>query len=165
MTFDEFLQTELDALARYARVLTGDRNTAHDLVADVLVTAAGRWDRISRVDRPVLYVRRMITHRHIDLVRRQRVLGTPVPIDDVDPPAQGDRIAGVDRRAYLDGLLRELPARQRAALVGRYYLGLTDNEIALELGIGLSSVRSSIARALASMRSTASPADVRSSLQ
>lgn len=164
VTFDEFLATELDTLSRYARVLSGDRQSAHDLVADVLVTAARRWDTIAPLDAPVLYVRRMLTNRHIDLVRRQRRVGRPTSMDEIDLPAAGDPIAGVDQRAYLDGLLRALPARQRAALVCRFYLGLSDDDIAAELGIGLSSVRSSIARALAALRATTSLTDVRSHL-
>ena len=165
VTFDEFLLAELDALRRYGRVLAGDRQSGHDLVADVLVTAAGRWDAIAAVDSPALYVRRMLTNRHIDLVRRQRRFGRSTPIEDVDPPVSGDRTAGVEQRAYLDGLLRALPARQRAALVCRFYLGLPDEDIAAELGIGVSSVRSSIARALASLRTATSVDDVRSHLR
>lgn len=165
MTFDEFLAAELDALRQYARVLSGDRHSGHDLVADVLVTAAKQWHKIGPLDCPGLYVRRMLTNRHIDSVRRQRLFGVPTPIDEVDMPVQGDRNAGVEQRVYLDGLLRSLPARQRAALVCRYYLGLSDEDIALELGIGASSVRSAITRALASLRSQTSLSDVRSHLQ
>ena len=39
VTFDEFVGKELAALAGYARVLTGDRQAAHDVLADVLVKA------------------------------------------------------------------------------------------------------------------------------
>lgn len=164
MTFEDFLQTELDALRRYARVLSGDRQSGHDLVADVLVSAAKRWRTIGSLDAPALYVRRMLTNRHIDLVRQDRRRGTSASIDELDLPAAGDATVGVEQRAYLDGLLRALPARQRAALVCRFYLGLSDEDIAAELGIGTSSVRSAIARALATIRSTTSLADVRSHL-
>jgi RNA polymerase sigma factor (sigma-70 family) len=49
-------------------------------------------------------------------------------------------------------LLDRLPRRQRAAVVLRYYLGLSDAEVAAELGCRQSTVRSQISRALATLR-------------
>ena len=39
MTFEEFLSGELDSLRRYARLLTGNRDAAHDVLADALIKA------------------------------------------------------------------------------------------------------------------------------
>ena len=47
--------------------------------------------------------------------------------------------------------LRRLPARQREALVLRYYLDLSPEETATVMGIGPSSVRSATHRALSSL--------------
>ena len=77
----------------------------------------------------------------------------------------GDETHEIDQRDFLDGLLRELPARQRAALVCRFYLGLTDDEIARELGVAEGSVRSAISRGLATLRTKTSVHDVRTHLR
>lgn len=74
MTLDEFLDTQLGSLTRYARVLSGDRQSAHDLLADTLVVASKKWDKIGQREMPVAYVRRMLTNRQIDLTRRQRMI-------------------------------------------------------------------------------------------
>ena len=165
MTFDEFLDTQLGPLTRYARVLAGDRQSAHDLVADTLVAASKRWDKIGKLDLPAAYVRRMLTNRHIDLTRRYRTIRwAHEPPEDHQLPAVLDDTNGVHQRGFLDGLLRELPARQRAALVYRFYLGLPDDEIAQELGMKVGSVRSAISRGLATLRTKTTAQDIRTYL-
>ncbi len=47
--------------------------------------------------------------------------------------------------------LRGLPSRQREVLVLRFYLDLSETEIAAQMGIGKSSVRSAQHRALAAL--------------
>jgi len=165
MTFDEFLATDLEPLSRYARVLCGDHHSAHDLVADTLVAASRRWDKISRVDQPGLYVRRMLTNRHVDQVRRHLTFKRAQVHLREQLATPADATNEVDQRDFLDGLLRELPARQRAALVCRFYLGLSDEEIARELGVAEGSVRSAISRGLATLRTKTSAHDVRTYLR
>jgi DNA-directed RNA polymerase specialized sigma24 family protein len=52
MTFEEFVATRLQALLRYAAVLTGDRDEARDLVQTVLANVFASWGRVARADRP-----------------------------------------------------------------------------------------------------------------
>jgi RNA polymerase sigma-70 factor (sigma-E family) len=165
LTFDEFLDTQLGPLTRYARVLSGDRQSAHDLVADTLVAASKRWDNIGQLDLPAAYVRRMLTNRHIDQGRRHRIIRWTHQLPGENQlPAVSDATNGIHQRGFLDGLLRELPARQRAALVYRFYLGLSDDEIADELDMKVGSVRSAISRGLATLRTKTTVHDVRTNL-
>lgn len=165
MNFDDFLDTELEQLGRYARVLTGDRQSAHDLLGDILVTASTRWVHISQIDHPAAYVRRMLTNRYIDLTRRsRRFIWSKTASDFAEIVEPYDPIHNAQQRSFLDELLRNLPARQRAALVLRYYLHLTDEEIASELKITTGSVRSIISRGLASLRNITTLDDVRTFL-
>src|SRR3978361_1571384 len=62
LTCEAFLAGELDSLRRYARLLTGDRDTAHDVVADALIKAHVRWAKIGRMEFPAAYVRSMVTN-------------------------------------------------------------------------------------------------------
>jgi len=166
MTFDEFLDTQLGSLTRYSRVLSGDRQSAHDLLADTLVAASKRWDKIGQLELPLAYVRRMLTNRHIDLTRRRRTIRwAHKPPADHQLPAVLDDTNAVHQRGFLDGLLRDLPAPQRAALVYRFYLGLSDEEIAKELGMKVGSVRSAISRGLATLRTRTTAQDIRTYLQ
>lgn len=153
MTFDEFAAAELPALARYARVLTGDRQRAHDVLADALITTQLRWKRIGAMDRPAAYVRRVVTTTYLGDRRRWASRHIALTVTGQPPDAPGpDPATAVDNRDQLQGLLAALPRQQRAAIVLRYYLGLADAEIADELGCAPGTVRSYISRGLATMR-------------
>lgn len=154
--FAAFLDAELDGLARFARVLAGDRQPAHDLLAEVLEKAHRQWWRVGRVEAPVAYLRRMIVNRYLSDRRRwsrRHVLLTVdgSPPDAPRPPEQ----TRVDDRSELHSLLAALPRQQRAAIVLRYYLDLPDAEIAAELGCTPGAVRTYISRGLAALRVTA----------
>ena len=62
MTFEEFAATRLDAVVRFATVLTNDRGLAEDVVQEVLIRAHQRWAQIESLDQPEAYVRRMIVN-------------------------------------------------------------------------------------------------------
>jgi RNA polymerase sigma-70 factor (sigma-E family) len=141
----------LDGLARYARVLTGDRQQAHDVLADALVQATLKWKRIGTFEFPAAYVRRMVTSRFLGERRRWSARHIqPVASPPERPTA--DPTAAVDDRAALQAALATLPRQQRAAVVLRFYLDLPDHEIAGELGCSAGAVRSYVSRGLAALR-------------
>jgi RNA polymerase sigma-70 factor (sigma-E family) len=153
MEFDEYVRRERRALLRFATMLTGRAWLAEDLLADVLAHAFERWERIRQVDQPNAYVRRMIVNAHISWHRRRRRLAFSVELEaQPEGPTAGDHADGYAERAAMIARLQGLAPRQRAAVVLRYYLQLTDAEIADELGCSQSTVRSQIARALAALR-------------
>ncbi|MER5332474.1 SigE family RNA polymerase sigma factor [Micromonospora sp. NPDC049460] len=153
MTYEEFADSRLAALLRYAVMLTGDPHQAQDLVQDTMVRVQLNWRRVARADSPERYVRRMLTNQYVDWRRgswMRRVLLRAEPDDAVPVPADHAQHA-VDRDqvwSWLSGL----PRRQRATLVLRYYEDLPDAEIADILGCAVGTVRSSISRALATLR-------------
>src|SRR4051794_13046174 len=65
VTFDEFVEARLQALLRYAVMLTGDPHTAQDLVQDTMIRAQLKWRRIAAADLPERYVKRMITNAYV----------------------------------------------------------------------------------------------------
>jgi hypothetical protein len=73
MTFEEFVATRLQALLRYAAVLTGDRDEARDLVQTVLAKVFISWARVARADRPEAYVHRMVTNEFLNSRRGRRL--------------------------------------------------------------------------------------------
>jgi RNA polymerase sigma-70 factor (sigma-E family) len=150
MLFGDYMAGQRPALMRFATVLTCQTWLAEDLVSDVLCRAYERWDRISVLDQPHAYVRRMVVNEYLSW--RRRLVRTS-PRADIEPADHlGD---GADERAERDAMIRRLaalPRRQRAAVVLRYYAGLPDREIAAELGCRETTVRSQISRALATLR-------------
>ncbi|WP_163513644.1 SigE family RNA polymerase sigma factor [Fodinicola acaciae] len=149
MEFTEYVRAQRPALMRFATVLTGQPWLADDLVSDVLGRAFERWPAIGAMDRPHAYVRRMVVNEHLSWRRRLRRTAI-----DRQPPeeAVADGAHAYAERDAMIALLARLPRRQRAAVVLRYYVGLSDTEVAAELGCRESTVRSQISRALRSLR-------------
>lgn len=153
VTYEEFADSRLTALLRYAVMLTGDPHTAQDLVQETMVRVQLNWRRVDRADAPDAYVRRMLTNQYVDWRRGSwlsRVLLRPEP--DTARPSQADHAGESAERDLIWGWLAKLPRRQRAVLVLRYYEDLPDGEIAEILGCAVGTVRSSISRALAALR-------------
>lgn len=151
MTFDEFVSSHLSRLTRFAAVLTADRALAEDVLQSVLVKACAQWERVGAADSPHAYVRRMVVNEHLSWHRRRNRLVLVADLDDLMPTSP-DHASEHAQRLDLLARVQKLPARQRAAIVLRYYEGLTDDEVAEALGCGPSTVRSNIARALATLR-------------
>ena len=156
---DEVVRAHLPGLLRYATVLTGDGHTAADIVQEVLLRAHVRWGRIALLERPDLYLRRMVTNEHLSWRRRWHVRTIKPASDEVLAAHGGQHDDHAERVVEDDAMwdrLSALPARQRTVLVLRYYEGLSDMEIASVLGTSAVTVRSHASRALTALRSTES---------
>jgi RNA polymerase sigma-70 factor (sigma-E family) len=157
MRFEEFAATRLPAVLRFAGVLTADRALAEDVVQEVLIRASRRWDQIGELDRPEMYVRKMVINEYLSWRRRSwRLLPTGTP-GDLDARVSWDTATPdhAGQHAERDALLTEigkLPRRQRGVLVLRYYEGFSDAEIAELLGCTPGTVRGYASRALAALR-------------
>lgn len=169
--FEQYVIESRLRLFRFAVVLCGDGVLAGDLVADVLGRAFERWDQVSAAEDTHAYVRRMLVNEFISWKRR-RIRTAPHPdigqLADVRAarlgmadPGPGERHA--DRAALLKELA-QLPKRQRAAIVLRYYEDLSDEDIAVALDCRPGTVRSSISRGLATLRITPTFAQNRTTL-
>jgi RNA polymerase sigma-70 factor (sigma-E family) len=160
MTFDEFTAAHLHPLLRFAVVLTGDRGLAEDVTQEVLVRVHLRWGKIGALDSPEHYVRRMIVNEYLSWRRRwSRIVPHAEPPVRLEPAP--DHAATHAERDALRTELDKLPPRQRAVLVLRYYAGMSDPEIANELGCGPGTVRGYASRALATLRVELRPAPVK----
>jgi len=151
VTFEEYVATRLPSLLRYAVMLTGDPHVAEDVVQDTMVRAYGHWRRIQRADHPDRYVKRMVTNTFLSW-RRAGWRRRAVPYAVMPDVPVGDASESSALRLEMWVRLGQLPPRQRAALVLRYYEDLPDAEIADVLGCAVGTVRSQISRALETLR-------------
>lgn len=144
---DEFLAARSTALLRTAYALTGDWQRAEDLLQTALVSCYGKWTRIHE---PEAYLRRTMVRAYLGWRRRRWVGELPSP--RLPETAEADQLSGVEvRGAVLEGLA-SLPQRQRAVVVLRYYLDLSEAETADVLGIAVGTVKSQSAKALIKLR-------------
>src|SRR5262245_18144245 len=128
MGFDEFVAARGEELLRFALMLCGDRHLAEDIVQSVRAKAYVRWSRVGAKPRPEAYLKTVLVHEHLRWWRRRsaRELPVPAPRSDRDPAAgQSDGTAAHASRDAAWELLRQLPKRQRAVLVLRYYEDLS----------------------------------------
>ncbi|MBP2324876.1 RNA polymerase sigma-70 factor (sigma-E family) [Kibdelosporangium banguiense] len=150
--FHDFVTARSPVLLRTAYLLTGNVHHAQDLLQTALMGTARRWSRIRRRDQPDAYVRRAMYNYQARWWRlRARRPESPV----AEPPeraASGDHAEQIAARDALIAALWQLPPRQRAVVVLRYYEDRSEAEVADVLGISLGTVRSQASKALAKLR-------------
>jgi len=152
--FRAFVAARSPALLRTAYFMTGDADQAQDLLQTALLASARRWARIRDRDQPEAYVRRALYRHQINrwraLARRPERLVAVLP----DRAGGRDHAADIALRHGLIDALRQLPPRQRAVVVLRYYEDRPEAEVAEVLGISLGTVRSQASKALAKLRAS-----------
>jgi RNA polymerase sigma-70 factor (sigma-E family) len=146
--FRAFVEANGATLLHAARLLTGDHHRGEDLVQTALTRLYLKWGRI---DAPLAYARKALVNAHIDQSRRRWWGERPTGTLPEGPEPTGDVLAS-DHRDELRRLLAELPARDRAVVVLRYYCDLSEQDTAAALGMPVGTVKSSCARALARLR-------------
>lgn len=148
--YREYVAARLDMMRRTAYLLCGDWHTADDLVSTALVKLFRHWRRLSTMDNPDAYVRRVLLRSWLDERRRpwRREQADLLP-DRASGLSEADGVA--DRLTIL-ALLAELPPRRRAVLVLRYFCDLSVEETAAELGCSTGTVKSQTAKAIETLR-------------
>ena len=138
--FDTFYHREFAGLVRLAMVLVDSQEQAEEVVQDAF---AALYVRYRAVTTPLAYVRVSVLNGGRKVLRRRvltrRFLGHPQPDSEMV-------------YNHVIDAVRRLPARQRAAVVLRYELQLTDAEIADTLKVPLGTVKSTLHRAIAQLR-------------
>lgn len=127
-------------LVRLAFLLVDTPEHAEEAVQDAFAKAYPKW---GRVQNPDAYMRIAVVHT-CRSVQRRRALLRRTPARRVD-----DAMLGAD---HVADVVRRLPLKFRQVVVLRYYLQLTDPEIAHTLGMAVGTVKSTLHRARAQMR-------------
>lgn len=146
--FRAFVEANGATLLHAARLLTGDHHRGEDLVQTALTRVYLKWGRI---DAPLPYARRALVNAHIDQTRR-RWWGERPTETLPDTAETGAETTASDSRDQLRRMLAELPPKDRAVIVLRYYCDLSERDTADTLGLPVGTVKSSCARALARLR-------------
>ncbi|MDX6200249.1 MAG: hypothetical protein QOJ79_3400 [Actinomycetota bacterium] len=138
-------------LRRVASLLVDDRETAEDVVQDAFIRLHRRWLLLRDPDKALAYLRTSVVNGSRSRLRRRRTERSYVAAPPGEhPSAEHTVLRTADLRAVADELV-QLPRRQREVLVLRYYLDLSEAEIAGALGISRGSVKSHAARGIATL--------------
>jgi RNA polymerase sigma-70 factor (sigma-E family) len=162
--FRAFVAARSPSLLWFAHVLTGDPHTAEDVVQTALARTASGWSRVRRKDNPEGYVRRAIVTTHLNALRRRPWREQPRDFitNDADDADAARPEHDLDERDAMWSALSELPPKQRAVLVLRYYEDLSEADIAEVLGCSRGTVKSQAAKGLSRLRQIVEKENARS---
>jgi RNA polymerase sigma-70 factor (sigma-E family) len=152
--FESFAAARSGALFRTAWLLTGDWQLAEDLVQETLARIYLRWRRVSRMDNPAAYARRVLVNAHTSYRRVRRNTERPAaePVGGDEPGVSAGGADDPDVRVTLLAGLGQLDRIDRSVLVLRYWEDLDVNATADLLGMSAANVRTRSVRALARLR-------------
>jgi RNA polymerase sigma-70 factor (sigma-E family) len=147
--FRNFMRGRWSAMVRLAYTLTGDQGHAEDITQAAFTKAYASWSRVRRAGDPDAYVRAIVIHENSKRFRKQRVredLRAAVPELGIDAD---DSLA---ERMTLREALDQLGPRQRAVIVLRFWLDMSEAATAKALNCSAGTVKSQTSRALATLR-------------
>jgi len=139
------------ALHRTAFLLTGNQADADELLQEALTKAYASWVRVSRADHPEAYLHRLLVNELLSQRRRVRWARERLGLPTRDT-AERSHEAGTIDRLELWARLQQLPPRQRAVIVLRYYQDWTEAQTAAALGCAVGTVKSQAAAALKTLQ-------------
>lgn len=137
-SFAMFYEAEVVRQVRSATLILGSRQAAQDVVHDVFVEIFRKWD--GDIADPGPYLQRAVVNRCRDVLRRNTIARR------YRSTLRTEDVPAIDAPLY--DALEMLPFKHRTAIVLRYYLGLTEAEIATCLGCATGSVGPWIRRGL-----------------
>ncbi|MGH9170917.1 MAG: RNA polymerase sigma factor [Acidimicrobiales bacterium] len=147
LDFDEYFEAAKHQLLAHAYVLTGDVPTAEDLVQETFLRTWRHWGRVSRLDDPGAWSRKVLDNLAVDTWRRRSAAKRQVRRGrdlTAQPAIDADHLD-------VAAALRQLPAHQRQALVLFAIVGRSTAEVATEMGTTEATVRSWLSRARATV--------------
>jgi RNA polymerase sigma-70 factor (sigma-E family) len=141
-------------LVRLATLLTRDLGLAEEIVQDCFVALHQRWRRLRDPEAGTAYLRRCVVNGSRSALRRRGVAERfALRTGEREPAPSAESLAlAAGTHADVLAAVRTLPARQREALVLRYYLDLSEMQTAEVMGVSTGAVKSHTARALAALR-------------
>jgi RNA polymerase sigma-70 factor (sigma-E family) len=148
----ELYSAHYKALVRLAAMLVRDVPTAEEVVQDAFVGMRDAWDRLGNAETALAYLRQAVVNRARSVLRHRAVVDKNRQEAPPDMPSADDKVLALLERSAIVAALRQLPERQREAIVLRYYADLSEDEIAATMGISRGAVKSHAARGMAALR-------------
>jgi RNA polymerase sigma-70 factor (sigma-E family) len=149
------------SLVRLSWLLVRDQQVAEETVQDAFVAMHSRWSQLRDQERALAYLRRCVVNSSRSALRHRAVENRYLKAETSARTAYGTTTApSAETRALehaagdrLVAALGRLPRRQREVLTLRYFLDLSEAQIADALSISAGSVKAHAHRGLTGLRS------------
>jgi RNA polymerase sigma factor (sigma-70 family) len=146
VAFEDFYRTQWAPMVRLAWLLSGNRHDGEDVAHDAFLHVEQRYGQLNE---PVAYLRTAVVNGVRMLQRRREVEHRHLPNAERPPTSsEADDLLAA---------LRLIPCRERHALVLRYYLGLSVQEVATQLTCPVGTAKSLLHRGIEHLRGRLSP--------
>jgi len=152
--FEDFVRARSGALCASAYLLTGDRGLAEDLVQDALARTWRSWKRLHQTANAEAYTRRTMYHLHVSRWRRRKLAEVATETVPERADSRVDDEAATALRLAVHAALLSLPAKQRAAIVVRYFEDQTEAAAAAILDCPITTLRARVQRGLRRLRNS-----------
>lgn len=146
--YTEYVTARLPWLRQLAYMLTQDWHRADDVVQTAIMQLYTHWSRVSRVENPDGYARTVLVRSFLGERRRW---GSRVRLM-AETPDTATRVADHAGQVAVRTALAEVPPRQRATLVLRFYCDMNVEQVAEVLRCSPGTVKSQTARGLEALR-------------
>ena len=140
------------ALVRLAALLVRDVGTAEEVVQESFLAMYSAMSRLRDEEKVLAYIRQAVVNRSRSVLRHRTVVDRNAPKPPPDAPSSEEEAITMLEHAAVVAALKNLPPRQREALVLRYYSDLTRAEIAVHMGVDNKSVSSYMSRGRSALR-------------
>jgi RNA polymerase sigma-70 factor (sigma-E family) len=137
------------SLARLALLILGDADAAQDVVQDAFLGLYRRWGKLASVDAAPAYLRASVVNGCRNVLKKRSRPAFHTVAEPLES-AEAALMQTEEHRAML-AVIRRLPARQREALVLRYYLDMSEDQAAQAMGVSRGTVKSATSRAVAAV--------------
>lgn len=139
-------------LLRLAVLLVDDSMSAEDVVQDAFVSLHRNCATIANPDAVFAYLRVTVVHNARSVLRRRKTARAHLRASDPDSTEPADfKVLLDEEHQSVIAAVRLLPPKQREVIVLRYWSGMTEAEIAQDLGISRGAVSSQASRAIAKL--------------
>ena len=143
--FSEFVRVRSASLFRTAYLMTGDYQQAEDVLQGALVKVYQHWPRVVATGRPEAYARRVVVNQAASWWRKRSSHELALVLRD--EPSWDRRLEDVPEHELVWQAVLQLPRRQRAVTVLRYYEDMSEAQIAQTLGMAPGTVKSTAHKA------------------
>jgi RNA polymerase sigma-70 factor (sigma-E family) len=148
----DLFKAHYEPLCRLAFLILRDSQMAEEAVMDAFLKVFGWWRRVGSMNRPDLYLRRIVVNGCSSRLRRRAVEARARAVVPA-PEGPNWEEGRLDTARLVRDAIEHLPRRQRLCVVLRYFEDLSEAEMADVLQVSAGTIKSQLSKAREHLKS------------